>query len=136
MDTAHRQLDRADRCTVALNIKHERSIGGTNIDCADIDALASTVRNCIMGCSQLASHLVVAAHHLWTRNLSQVAVEALDNCFERPVMIEMINFDVCNNGPVEREFEVGSVTLVCFDDQKLPACPLCSGTEVRSRHHQ
>ncbi len=133
VDATHRQLDRPDHRAVAFDSEHEGSVGRADIDGADIDARAPSVRDGVVRRSEPGRHLVVAAHHLRTRDLSEVPVEAVDDRIERSVMIEMVDFDVREDRPVEREFEMGPVALVGFDDQILGRRSIAHPCRGRSR---
>ena len=115
---------------MAFDAEDEGAVGSTDVDGADVDALAASVRDRIVRSSQPGCHRVVTAHHLRARDLAEVRVEAVDDRLERPVVVEMVDLDVREDRPVERQLEVGAIALVRLDDEILPAGPLRTGAEI------
>ena len=83
-----------------------------------------------MGRGQSGSDRIVRAQHLRPVDAGQVLVERVDHGVEAAVVVEVVGLDVREDGPGQRQLEVGAVALVGLHDEPAPPGPMGARAHV------
>ena len=120
---AQRQRDDAERHRSVggrpLDRERERPAVHRQVDGAEVGALGEAVRHGAVAYGHVGAQGVVDAEHRGSGDLAEVALEAVDQRLERPVVLEEVELDVGEDRRRERQREVRAVALVGLDDEPV-----------------
>ena len=113
-----------------LDGEAERATARASLDGANVGVLREAIGRRAVTHRQSATDRVIGAQHLRAGDLSQVPIEALDERFERAVVVEEVDLHVEHQRARQGQLDMRGVALVGLDDQPLASRPVPAGTCV------